>query len=140
MEKGQNVGNQHYLLFPECVSKVFFLGPLKHSIVWKRANTNDLPRLCYWALVREIAKVQIAAKVKLLRICKPWLHAPDPKHLSLFLIGRNVIYIPMKFFLPFNVNCISFYLATWQEKDPLSRDIKSFFIVPAKTMTIQNVP
>ena len=33
VEKGENAGYQHFLLFPECFPKASFLGPLKVGIV-----------------------------------------------------------------------------------------------------------
>ena len=32
--KGENAGNQHFLLFPQCFQKASFLGSLKVGIVW----------------------------------------------------------------------------------------------------------
>ena len=32
--KGENAGNQHFLLFPQCSQKLSFLGLLKVGIVW----------------------------------------------------------------------------------------------------------
>ena len=32
--KGENAGNQHFLLFPQCFQKLFNLGLLKVRIVW----------------------------------------------------------------------------------------------------------
>ena len=33
-EKGENVGYQHFLLFPQCFQKASFSGSLKVLIVW----------------------------------------------------------------------------------------------------------
>ena len=32
--KGENAGNQHFLLFPQCSQKLSFLGLLKVGILW----------------------------------------------------------------------------------------------------------
>ena len=32
--KGENAGNQHFLLFPQCFQKTSFSGSLKVVIVW----------------------------------------------------------------------------------------------------------
>ena len=32
--KGENAGNQHFLLFPQCFQKPSFSGSLKVGIVW----------------------------------------------------------------------------------------------------------
>ena len=32
--KGENAGNQHFLLFPQCFQKASFLGSLEVGIVW----------------------------------------------------------------------------------------------------------
>ena len=32
--KGENTGNQHFLLFPQCFQKASLVGVLKISIVW----------------------------------------------------------------------------------------------------------
>ena len=32
--KGENAGNQHFLLFPQCFQKASFPGSLKVGIVW----------------------------------------------------------------------------------------------------------
>ena len=37
-EKGENVGNQHFLLFPQCFQKATFSGLLKVGIVWQRVK------------------------------------------------------------------------------------------------------
>ena len=34
VEKGENAGNQHFLLFPQCFPKPSFLGSLEVGIVW----------------------------------------------------------------------------------------------------------
>ena len=34
VEKGENVGYQHFLLFPQCFQKLFILEVLKVGIVW----------------------------------------------------------------------------------------------------------
>ena len=34
MGKGENAGNQHFLLFPQCFQKPSSLGSLKVRIVW----------------------------------------------------------------------------------------------------------
>ena len=34
VEKGENAGNQHFPLFPQCLHKVFHTGSLKVGIVW----------------------------------------------------------------------------------------------------------
>ena len=34
VEKGENAGNQHFLLFPQCFQKTSFLRLLKVGIVW----------------------------------------------------------------------------------------------------------
>ena len=34
VEKGENAGYQHFLLFPQCFQKASFLGSLKVGIVW----------------------------------------------------------------------------------------------------------
>ena len=40
--KGENAGDQHFLLFTKCFQKPFSLGSLKVGIVWKRVkNTLD---------------------------------------------------------------------------------------------------
>ena len=38
VEKGENAGYQHFLLFPQCFQKVSFSGSLKVRIVWQRVN------------------------------------------------------------------------------------------------------
>ena len=38
--KGENAGNQHFLLFPQCFPKPPFLGSLKVDIVWQRVNLH----------------------------------------------------------------------------------------------------
>ena len=32
--KGENAGNQHFLLFPQCFQRAFYPGSLKVRIVW----------------------------------------------------------------------------------------------------------
>ena len=39
--KGENVGYQHFLLFPQCFQKVSFSGSLKVRIVWYRAKEKE---------------------------------------------------------------------------------------------------
>ena len=34
MEKGENAGYQHFLLFPQCFLTAFLLGSLEAGIVW----------------------------------------------------------------------------------------------------------
>ena len=34
--KGENAGNQHFLLFPQCFQKAFYSGSLEVGIAWKR--------------------------------------------------------------------------------------------------------
>ena len=34
VEKGENAGNQHFLLFPQCFQKASFSGSLKVRTVW----------------------------------------------------------------------------------------------------------
>ena len=34
VEKGENAGYQHFLLFPHCFQKAYFSGSLKVGIVW----------------------------------------------------------------------------------------------------------
>ena len=34
VEKGENAGYQHFLLFPQCFQKAFYPGLLKVEIVW----------------------------------------------------------------------------------------------------------
>ena len=34
--KGENTGNQHFLLFQQCFQKFFYVGSLKLGIVWER--------------------------------------------------------------------------------------------------------
>ena len=36
--KGENAGNQHFLLFPQCFQKISVLGSLKVGIVWCRVK------------------------------------------------------------------------------------------------------
>ena len=38
VEKGENDGFQHFLLFPQCFQKASFSGSLKVGIVWERVN------------------------------------------------------------------------------------------------------
>ena len=38
VEKGENAGYQHFLLFPQCFRMPFLSGLLKLEIVWKRVN------------------------------------------------------------------------------------------------------
>ena len=38
VEKGENAGHQHFLLFPQCFQKVSFWGSLKVGILWYRVN------------------------------------------------------------------------------------------------------
>ena len=35
VRKGENAGNQHFLLFPQCFPKCFSIRPLKVAIVWE---------------------------------------------------------------------------------------------------------
>ena len=37
--KGENAGNQHFLLFPQCFQKIFSSGLLKVGIVWLMVNS-----------------------------------------------------------------------------------------------------
>ena len=37
--KGENAGNQHFLLFSQCFQKTPVMGSLKVGIVWKRVET-----------------------------------------------------------------------------------------------------
>ena len=32
--KGENAGNQHFLLFPQCFQKAYFIDVLKVGVVW----------------------------------------------------------------------------------------------------------
>ena len=41
VEKGENAGHQHFLFFPQCFQKRFFLGVLKVGIVWERSLNTD---------------------------------------------------------------------------------------------------
>ena len=34
VEKGENAGNQHFLLFPQCFQRAFYPGSLKVGMVW----------------------------------------------------------------------------------------------------------
>ena len=38
VEKGEDTGNQHFLLSPQCFQKASFLGLLKVEIVWLSVN------------------------------------------------------------------------------------------------------
>ena len=40
MEKGENAGNQHFLLFPACFQKISFSASLKVRIGWYRVDIN----------------------------------------------------------------------------------------------------
>ena len=40
MEKGENAGYPHFLLFPLCFQNSSFSRSLKGRIVWKRVNSN----------------------------------------------------------------------------------------------------
>ena len=46
--KGQNAGNQHFLLFPLCFQRASFTGSLKVGIVWYRVKCylNNANVLC----------------------------------------------------------------------------------------------
>ena len=48
--KGENAGNQHFLLFPQYFRKAFFSGSLKVGIVWERVksyfDTNFVKIVC----------------------------------------------------------------------------------------------
>ena len=37
--KGENAGNQHFLLFPQCFQKASYTGLLEVMIVWQRINS-----------------------------------------------------------------------------------------------------
>ena len=39
--KGENAGNWHFLLIPQCFTKSFLTGELKVVIVWERIKTYD---------------------------------------------------------------------------------------------------
>ena len=41
VRKGENAGNQHFLLFPQCFQKFTFSGSLKVGIVWYRVNKTN---------------------------------------------------------------------------------------------------
>ena len=42
--KGENAGNQHFLLFPQCFQKASSLGSLKDGIVWYRVKTMAISK------------------------------------------------------------------------------------------------
>ena len=42
--KEENAGYQHFLLFPQCFQKAFFLGSLKVRNVWQRINESKVNR------------------------------------------------------------------------------------------------
>ena len=43
--KGENAGNQHFLLFPQCFQKLYFPVLLKPVIVWEIVNQQNAPLL-----------------------------------------------------------------------------------------------
>ena len=43
--KGENAGNQHFLLFPQCFQKPSLSGPLKVGILWKIVNPKPYDRI-----------------------------------------------------------------------------------------------
>ena len=43
--KGENADDQHFLLFPLCFEKVFFLDVSKGVIVWEWVNTQEIESL-----------------------------------------------------------------------------------------------
>ena len=48
--KGENAGNQHFILFPHCFQKLSFSGLLKARAVWKRVKRKKMlwKRRKYW--------------------------------------------------------------------------------------------
>ena len=38
VEKGENAGYQHFLLFSQCFQRAFYPGPLKVRTVWERVT------------------------------------------------------------------------------------------------------
>ena len=40
VEKEENAGNQHFILFPKCFEKPYHSGSLKVSIVWLQLKTR----------------------------------------------------------------------------------------------------
>ena len=47
MGKGENAGNQHFLLFPQCFQNASFSGSWKPGIVWERVKIQkNLPHGC----------------------------------------------------------------------------------------------
>ena len=45
VEKGENAGNQHFLLFPQCFQKASFSGSLRVGIVWQRVKNTPLAKV-----------------------------------------------------------------------------------------------
>ena len=43
LEKEENAGNQHFLLYPECFQKTSFPEQKKSEILWEWVNTAPYP-------------------------------------------------------------------------------------------------
>ena len=54
-KKGEDVGYQHFLLFPQSFQKVSFPKVLKVMIVWQRVNLLPDHKILDWCKLKQIA-------------------------------------------------------------------------------------
>ena len=69
VEKGENAGYQHFLLFPQCFQKLAVSRLLKHRIVWLRVNLLLHDKILQLSKLKAFAddKVNMAPKLKLIQ-------------------------------------------------------------------------